>query len=160
MVRKLKVKKNRTSIVKPLKDRGEQLQKEREKSVYITKLRNKYSMSKPCTDVGDDRDYILEEEGRKLLVAGKLREAREKFEELLAISTYHHSPCEFLAYTLYLQGEEKEFREWLMDETVKTATFFYDEDTLDREVLDQILENQRRMKEGKELVRWWSKGGI
>jgi hypothetical protein len=84
-----------------------------------------------------------------------LEGAKEAFEELLAISTFHHSPCEFLAYTLYLKKEEKELREWLMDEVVKTATFFYEEDTLDREVLDEILENQRRMKEGKNLVKWW-----
>ncbi|WP_319200579.1 hypothetical protein [uncultured Ilyobacter sp.] len=150
MVRKIKLKKNRVS-----KDVGKELQKAREKSTYIKNLRKKYPLSKPCTYWDDNRDMELEEKGRELLVKGDLDGAKRAFEELLAISTYHHSPCEFLAYTLYLKEEEQEFREWLMDEVVKTAIFFFEEDTLDRDVLDQILENQMRMKEGKELIKWW-----
>jgi hypothetical protein len=58
MVRKIKVKKH-----KPSKNIGEVLQIAREKSPYIINLRNKYHLSKPCTEWGDNRDIELEKKG-------------------------------------------------------------------------------------------------
>ncbi len=118
---------------------------------YISEIRKEFPYIKPFEEEDEDIWY---ERGYKFLEEGKLEEAEKNFKKLLLAQPEHHDGYEGLAYTYYKSGA-KEKALWFMEKAVEIAKTFLKDDSIDIEVIEEMEDNLRRMKEEKELSIWW-----
>ncbi len=120
---------------------------------YISEIRKEFPYIKPFEEEDEDIWY---EQGYKFLEEGKLEEAEKSFKKLLLAQPEHHDGYEGLANVYYTQGRTQEAI-MLMKEAIKIARRFLEDDSIDIEVIEEMEDNLRRMKEAKPLNRWWKR---
>jgi len=90
----------------------------------------------------DDDDWYFE--GEAFLQLGRIDEAELKFKELLLSQPEHPDGYQGLAYTYEALGDFEKAA-FFMAEAVKRASLFFEDDSLDPEVMDDLLAAQRRI---------------
>jgi tetratricopeptide (TPR) repeat protein len=94
----------------------------------------------------DDDDWWRE--GMRMLRSGDLEGAEKKFEQLILAEPEHHDGYEGLALVCQSKGREKEAL-LLIEHALGLAKGFFEEGSLDQEILDEIEEEKRKILEMK-----------
>ena len=110
----------------------------------------------PYIKAFEEEDDTWCEEGYDFLEKGEFLRAEKKFKELILAQPEHHDGYEGLANVYYTQGRTQEAI-MLMKEAIKIARRFLEDDSIDIEVIEEMEDNLRRMKEAKPLNRWWKR---
>jgi tetratricopeptide (TPR) repeat protein len=90
----------------------------------------------------DDDDWW--QEGMRMLRSGDLEGAEEKFEQLILAEPEHHDGYEGLALVCQHKGR-KDQALLLIEHAITLARGFFEEGTLDQEILDEMEEERREM---------------
>jgi tetratricopeptide (TPR) repeat protein len=90
----------------------------------------------------DDDDWW--QEGMRMLRSGDLEGAEKKFEQLILAEPEHHDGYEGLAVVYQNKGRRKEAL-LLIEQALTLARGFFEEGTLDQEILDEIEEEKRKI---------------
>ena len=90
----------------------------------------------------DDDDW--RQEGMRMLRSGDLEGAEKKFEQLILAEPEHHDGYEGLAVVYQNKGRRKEAL-LLIEQALTLARGFFEEGTLDQEILDEIEEEKRKI---------------
>ncbi len=90
----------------------------------------------------DDDDWW--QEGMRMLRSGDLEGAEKKFEQLILAEPEHHDGYEGLALVCREKGK-KDQALLLINHAVALAMGFFEEGTLDQEILDEIEEEKRKI---------------
>ena len=90
----------------------------------------------------DDDDWW--QEGMRMLRSGDLEGAEKKFEQLILAEPEHHDGYEGLALVCQNRGR-KDQALLLIEHALTLATGFFEEGTLDQEILDEIEEEKRKI---------------
>ena len=120
----------------------------------IEKFLKQLQKEMPYIKAFEEEDDTWCEEGYDFLEKGEFLRAEKKFKELILAQPEHHDGYEGLAYTYYKSGA-KEKALWFMEKAVEIARTFLKDDSIDIEVIEEMEDNLRRMKEEKELSIWW-----
>ena len=110
----------------------------------------------PYIKAFEEEDDTWCEEGYDFLEKREFLRAEKKFKELIPAQPEHHDGYEGLAAVYYTQGKVQEAI-MLMEEAVKIARSFLEDDSIDIEVIEEMEDNLKRMKEAKPLNRWWKR---
>lgn len=90
----------------------------------------------------DDDDWW--QEGMRMLRSGDLEGAEKKFEQLILAEPEHHDGYEGLALVCRERGKKNQAL-LLIDYALALATGFFEEGTLDQEILDELEEEKRKI---------------
>lgn len=94
----------------------------------------------------DDDDWW--QEGMRMLRSGDLEGAGKKFEQLILAEPEHHDGYEGLALVCREKGK-KDQALLLIDNALALAMGFFEEGTLDQEILDEIEEERKKILDMK-----------
>ena len=94
----------------------------------------------------DDDDWW--QEGMRMLRSGNLEGAEKKFEQLILVEPEHHDGYEGLALVCQRKGRKDEAL-LLIEHALTLARFFFEEGTLDQEILDEMEEEKREILDMK-----------
>lgn len=117
---------------------------------YIKKIKKEFPYIKPFEEDDDTWNW----EGYEFLEEGDFKSVEKMFKKLILSQPEHHDGYEGLAVVYYKQGKIKEAI-WFMEEAVRIARRFLEDDSIDIEVIEEMEDNLKRMKENKELYEWW-----
>jgi tetratricopeptide (TPR) repeat protein len=107
---------------------------------FLTKLRKRHPNIR--THEEDDDDWWRE--GMRMLGSGNLEGAEKRFEQLILAEPEHHDGYEGLALVCRKKGK-KDQALLLIEHAVALARGFFEEGTLDQEILDEIEEEKRKI---------------
>jgi tetratricopeptide (TPR) repeat protein len=94
----------------------------------------------------DDDDWW--QEGMRMLRSGNLEGAEKKFEQLILVEPEHHDGYEGLALVCQRKGRKDEAL-LLIEHALTLARVFFEEGTLDQEILDEMEEEKREILDMK-----------
>ncbi len=117
---------------------------------FLQKLQKDFSYIKSF----EEDDDVIEKTGLKAFETGDFETAEKKFKELAVSQPNHHSGLEYLAL-LYSRTGKLELAATLQEEAIKIAKRFLEDDSIDTEVIEEMEENLKKIKEGKEIENWW-----
>jgi Tfp pilus assembly protein PilF len=80
----------------------------------------------------------------RMLRSGNLEGAEKKFEQLILAEPEHHDGYEGLALVCQRKGKEKEAL-LLIEHALSLAKGFFEEGSLDQEILDEIEEEKKKI---------------
>ena len=83
-----------------------------------------------------------------MLRSGNLEGAEKKFEQLILVEPEHHDGYEGLALVCQRKGRKDEAL-LLIEHALTLARFFFEEGTLDQEILDEMEEEKREILDMK-----------
>ena len=107
---------------------------------FVKKLLKKYPDIRPNRE--DDWDWTWADDGFDFLELGELEQAEYMFEQVIVSQPQHFEGYEGLALTYQAAGRNNEAIP-LIDHAVKLAKRALKKDTLDREVYNEIVGEQR-----------------
>jgi len=94
---------------------------------------------------GDDDWW---QEGMRMLRSGNLEGAEKKFEQLILVEPEHHDGYEGLALVCQRKGRKDEAL-LLIEHALTLARVFFEEGTLDQEILDEMEEEKKEILDMK-----------
>jgi tetratricopeptide (TPR) repeat protein len=107
---------------------------------FLAELKQRHPNIRPHEE--DDDDWW--QEGMRMLGSGNLEGAEKKFEQLILAEPEHHDGYEGLALVCQ-QRERKDQALYLIEHALTLARGFFEEGTLDQEILDEIEEEKREI---------------
>jgi len=111
---------------------------------FLTELKKRHPNIRPHEE--DDDDWW--QEGMRMLRSGDLEGAEKKFEQIILAEPEHHDGYEGLALVCRERGK-KDQALLLIDYALVLATGFFEEETLDQEILDEMEEEKRKILDMK-----------
>ena len=108
--------------------------------VFLAELRKKH----PHIRTHEEEDDNWWREGIEMLASGNLDGAEKRFEELILAEPEHHDGYEGLAMVYRSRGRRKEAL-LLIEHALTLAKGFFEEGSLDQEILDEIEEEKRKI---------------
>jgi tetratricopeptide (TPR) repeat protein len=107
---------------------------------FLAKLKQRHPNIRAHEE--DDDDWW--QEGMRMLRSGDLERAGKKFEQLILAEPEHHDGYEGLALVCREKGK-KDQGLLLIDHALVLAKGFFEEGTLDKEILDEMEEGKRKI---------------
>ena len=107
---------------------------------FLTELEKRH----PNIGAHEEDDDNWWQEGMRMLTSGDLKGAEKKFEQLILAEPEHHDGYEGLALVCREKGK-KDQALLLIDHALALAMGFFEEGTLDQEILDEIEEEKRKI---------------
>lgn len=101
-----------------------------------------FKLAKHRAHEEDDDDWW--QEGMRMLRSGDLEGAKKRFEQLILAEPERHDGYEGLAQVYEIEGRGKEAL-LLIEYALTLARGFFEEGTLDQEILDEIEEEKRKI---------------
>ncbi|MDP3149839.1 MAG: tetratricopeptide repeat protein [Ignavibacteria bacterium] len=122
-------------------------------SKYFDEIRKEFPEIVPFEE---DDNILWENEGYKLLRSDNYKEAEVRFKKVMLAQPEHHAGYEGLAY-IYYYFNEYEKALWFMEKALEIAKGFYEDGSLDIEVLEDIEFNYDAINKKESIGKWWSK---
>lgn len=119
---------------------------------YIKEIKKEFPKIKPH----QENDWEWENEAYDLLKTKKIKKAENLFKKLCLSQPEHHSGYEGLAYAYYLKNE-KDKSLWFMAHALKKARNFLKDNSIDKEVIDAMEINYKKIKNNESISAWWNK---
>jgi tetratricopeptide (TPR) repeat protein len=113
---------------------------------FLTELKKRHPHIR--THEEDDDDWWRE--GMRMLRSGDLEGAEKKFGQLILAQPEHHDGYGGLALVYETKGRGKEAL-LLIEHALTLARGFFEEGTLDQEILDEIEEEKRKILEMRSI---------
>ena len=107
---------------------------------FLTELKKRH----PHIRAHEEDDDDCWREGMRMLRSGDLERAEKKFGQLILAEPEHHDGYEGLALVYESKGRGKEAL-LLIEHALTLARGFFEEGTLDQEILDEIEEEKRKI---------------
>ncbi len=104
---------------------------------FLAKLKQKH----PHIRAHEEDDFDWWEQGMRMLKSGDLKGAEKKFEQLILAEPEHHDGYEGLAMVYQAIGKRQEAL-LLIEHAIPLAKGFFEEGTLDREILNEMEEER------------------
>jgi tetratricopeptide (TPR) repeat protein len=129
---------------------GEKQEKngERKLDPRIERFLAKFKQRHPDIRAHEEDDDDWWQDGMRMLRSGDLKGAEKKFEQLILAEPEHHDGYEGLALVYKSKGRKEEAL-LLIEHALTLAKRFFEEGTLDQEILDGIEQEKRKILEMK-----------
>lgn len=111
---------------------------------FLAELKQKH----PNIRAHEEEDDNWWQEGMRMLRSGDLEGAGKKFEQLILAEPEHHDGYEGLGLVCREKGKKNQAL-FLIDHALALAMGFFEEGTLDQEILDEIEEEKRKILDMK-----------
>ena len=115
---------------------------------YISEITKEF----PNIKKGEENDEDWGNEGFEFLRNKNYKQAEIKFKMLTRSQPKHHEGFEGLAYLYYETGPYQKAI-WFMEKSIKIASEFLKNDSIDIEVIDEMESNLKLMKAKKTIKR-------
>ncbi len=109
---------------------------------FLAKLRERH----PHIRIHEEEDDAWWREAMGMLASGDLNGAEKKFEELIVAQPEHHDGYEGLAMVYRSRGKRKDAL-FLIEHALTLAKGFFEEGSLDQEILDEIEGEKRKIQD-------------
>lgn len=116
----------------------------REFDPRIKKFLDKLKRKHPYIRAHEEDDYDWWQDGMEMLGSGDLNGAEKKFEQLILAEPEHHDGYEGLALVCLSKGRKEEALLFI-EHALVLAKGFFEEGSLDQEVLDEIEEEKKEI---------------
>ena len=110
---------------------------------YLDQIKKEFPGIVPFEDADDEN---WENEGYNFLKYNEYKKAENKFKKLILSQPNHHGGFEGLSQ-VYLKIGKYQEAIWFMEEAVKRARKFLEDDSLDIEVIDEMEDKLKTMRE-------------
>jgi len=117
---------------------------EEKKNLTIEALLAELKQKHPNIRAHEENDEDWWQEGMKMLISDDLEEAEKTFEQLILAEPEQHDGYEGLALVC-LHKERKDQALFLIERALALARGFFEEGTLDQEILDEMEEEKREI---------------
>lgn len=125
-------------------DEKEEGTEKRESDPRIKKVLDRLKQKHPGIRAHEEDDFDWWQEGMSMLESGDLKGAEKKFEQLILAEPEHHDGYEGLALVYQCKGRKEEAF-LLIEHAISLAKGFFEEGTLDQEVLDEMEEEKNEI---------------
>jgi tetratricopeptide (TPR) repeat protein len=126
-------------------DEGQERDKKRKSDPGIERLLTKLKKKHPNIRAHEEDDDDWWQDGMRMLESGDLEGAEKKFEQLILAEPEHHDGYGGLALVCRERGK-KDQALLLIDHALALAMGFFEEGTLDQEILDEMEEEKRKIQ--------------
>ncbi|MEW6376629.1 MAG: DUF1841 family protein [Thermodesulfobacteriota bacterium] len=129
-------------------DENQEGSEKRKSDPRIERFLGKLKQRHPDIRAHEEDDDDWWQEGMRMLRSGDLKGAEKKFEQLILAEPEHHDGYEGLALVCQSKGKKEEAL-LLIEHALTLAKGFFDEGTLDQEILDEMEEEKREILDMK-----------
>ncbi|MEW6623955.1 MAG: DUF1186 domain-containing protein [Bacillota bacterium] len=116
---------------------------------YLLEIKKEFPKIKPY----NENDWEWENEANDFLKKGELEKAENLFKKLCLSQPQHHAGFEGLAYTYSIKSEKSK-AQWFMQEAIKRAEEFLKDNSIDKEVIDEMKENLKKINNEEKINIW------
>ena len=114
---------------------------------YIEEFRKEFPKIRPF----GENDWEWSDKAYACLRKGSINEAKKLFKKLCLSQPNHYDGFQGMA-CVYYREKNVDVAKWFISEAVKKAREFLKDDSIDSEIVDQIIAIQKRIESGLEII--------
>jgi len=114
---------------------------------YIEEFRKEFPKIRPF----EENDWEWPNKAYDCLRKGSIGEAKKLFKKLCLSQPDHFDGFQGMAY-VYYKEKNADAAKWFISEAVKKAREFLKDDSIDSEIVDEIIAIQKRIESGLEII--------